>query len=439
MADRPEVPPLRLEARRAEESPAASGPASPIERDANILRALEEANAGMEESRAPGAGERPESPPCDYATSFFVSHSTTISLATGDAATFNSDPDMINAFRDTVALSLKSGVRKEDIYDIQAEDVTASDSGKDRVRRHRHLSRNSNTIEIKYKVRAKSESASEALENEITSLDGEAFKASLIQTMERNNISQDKLEISATENVRISDSATVVEVAANSKTPASTAADGTPGNNVKVDDASVMMFFIGFLSSMVIMLVVGGAIYRRNGRKKMPTHGDDAVTNEGLPSANVDAWENNPLQKELVKQNDGGSGASSIQLTRRVPFYDASQNLDKTAAKALHSLAATAELRIPMQNQLPDGWSKHMDDNTGRPFFVHTESGVTQWNPPVAEELAAQQLGVLTQDALDKRISSRVRNLETMQKTMQGIRKTRRITPSSPSRAGAVA
>ena len=54
MADRPEVPPLRLEARRAEESPAASGP---IERDANILRALEEANAGMEESRAPGAGE----------------------------------------------------------------------------------------------------------------------------------------------------------------------------------------------------------------------------------------------------------------------------------------------------------------------------------------------------------------------------------------------
>ena len=63
MADRPEVPPLRLEARRAEESPAASGPASPIERDANILRALEEANAGMEESRAPGAGERPVAVP----------------------------------------------------------------------------------------------------------------------------------------------------------------------------------------------------------------------------------------------------------------------------------------------------------------------------------------------------------------------------------------
>ena len=43
MADRPEVPPLRLEARRAEESPAARDPASSIERDANVLWALEEA------------------------------------------------------------------------------------------------------------------------------------------------------------------------------------------------------------------------------------------------------------------------------------------------------------------------------------------------------------------------------------------------------------
>jgi hypothetical protein len=33
-----------------------------------------------------------------------------------------------------------------------------------------------------------------------------------------------------------------------------------------------------------------------------------------------------------------------------------------------------------------------MDDSTGRPFFVHTKTGVTQWNPPVAEDAATQQV-----------------------------------------------
>ena len=40
---------------------------------------------------------------------------------------------MISAFRDTIVLSLKSGVRSGDVYDIRAVDVTATDSGKDRM------------------------------------------------------------------------------------------------------------------------------------------------------------------------------------------------------------------------------------------------------------------------------------------------------------------
>jgi hypothetical protein len=295
---------------------------------------------------------------------------------------------MISAFRDTIVLSLKSGVRSEDVYDIRAVDVKARDSGKDRRRTRRRLSRNSNTIEIKYKVRTKSESASEALENEIISLDGVAFKAGLIQTMEDNNISHDKLEISASESVRFSNSASVVEVIARSDIPASAAVDAASVDDAKGDDASVMMFFIGFLSSMVLMLVVGIAIYRANARKKMPPHTDAAVTDARLPSTNMDAWENNPLRKELANGNDSGSGRSSVQLTSA----DASQTLDNAAAKVSQLSKATAELQIAVQNQLPDGWFKHMDESTGRPFFVHTETGVTQWNLPVAEDEAAQQV-----------------------------------------------
>ena len=148
-----------------------------------------------------------------------------------------------------------------------------------------------------------------------------------------------------------------------------------------------LMFFIGFLSSMVLMLVVGIAIYRANARKKMPPHTDAAATDARLPSTNMDAWENNPLRKELANGNDSGSGRSSVQLTSA----DASQTLDNAAAKVSQLSKATAELQIAVQNQLPDGWFKHMDESTGRPFFVHTETGVTQWNLPVAEDEAAQR------------------------------------------------
>ena len=102
----------------------------------------------------------------------------------------------------------------------------------------------------------------------------------------------------------------------------------------------------------------------------------------------MDAWENNPLRKELANGNDSGSGRSSVQLTSA----DASQTLDNAAAKVSQLSKATAELQIAVQNQLPDGWFKHMDESTGRPFFVHTETGVTQWNLPVAEDEAAQQV-----------------------------------------------
>ena len=65
--------------------------------------------------------------------------------------------------------------------------------------------------------------------------------------------------------------------------------------------------------------------------------------------------------------------------------------LENTASVTSPSSSAAVELQIAVQNQLPDGWVKHMDQNTGQPFFVHTRTGASQWDPPVVQEVGPQQ------------------------------------------------